>query len=105
GARAGDRPEARLPVIEPHERLGRGAGDREAAELEEVHVRGRIQKAETAVGLERIEIRAAAEALREHDLINVAGRDVALRALDGVEKRGAREARLGRREAAGARRL
>src|SRR5690606_40079274 len=105
GARAGDRSEARPPVLEPDERLGRGARDREAAELEEVHVRGRIQQAKAAVGLERIEVRAAAEALREHDLIDVAGRDVALRALDRIEERAAGEARLGRREAAGARRL
>src|SRR5690606_36866686 len=102
-AGAGDRPEARLPAVEPDERLGGGSRDRQLAELEEVHVRRQVQEPQAAVGLERIEIGAAAEALRQHDLIDVAGRDVAFRALDRVEERNAREARLRRREAPGAR--
>src|SRR5690606_40671065 len=65
GACAGDRPEARVAVLEPDERLGRGSGDRKAAEPEEVHVRRRIQQPEAAVRLERIEIGAAAEADRK----------------------------------------
>ena len=38
-ARAGDRPDRHLAVLDAHHHLGRGAGERMVAEVEEEHVR------------------------------------------------------------------
>ena len=57
---AGDRP--RLGPAPGHldQRLGRGAGDLEVAELEEVHVRRRVDGAQAAVDRERLDRRRRA---------------------------------------------
>ena len=52
---AGDRPRLGAPPGDLHQRLGRGAGDLEVAELEEVHVRRRVHRAQAAVDRERLD--------------------------------------------------
>ena len=81
-----------------------GRSDTEIAELEEEHIRRGVQQPQAAVGLERIQIGSTAEANRQHDLVDIAGRDVLLATRDAFEKRLARHARLGRRESAALRR-
>ena len=84
---AASRPRRRVPAIGricacPRPSLTSASGDEPTthaiAELAEVHVRRRIQQPERAIRLERIEIAAAREADRQHELIDVAGRDVLL---------------------------
>ena len=74
---------ARLPVT-LIERLGRRAGDLEVLEVEEVHVRARVDRAQAAVDRERLDRRVGAPALARHHLVGVAGADVLLAALDRV---------------------
>jgi len=57
-------------------------------EAEEIHIRGRIDDAESAVDRERIDARLEVEALGENDLKDVAGSDVVLRFIDGFEECG-----------------
>ena len=79
---------ARRPV-DLHERLGRGAGDLEVLEVEEVHVRARVDRAQAAVDRERLDRAVGAPALARHHLVDVARADVLLGALH----RGARSRR------------
>ena len=73
---AGDRPRLDPAPADLDQRLGRGAGDLEVAELEEVHVGRRVDRAQAAVDRERLDRRRRDEALRRHDLEGVAGVDV-----------------------------
>ncbi len=70
---AGDRPRLDPAPADLDQRLGRGAGDLEVAELEEVHVGGGVDRAQTAVDREGLDRRGRREALRGHDLEGVAG--------------------------------
>ena len=76
GIGAGDRSRLHAAAGDLHERLRRGAGDLEVAKVEEVHVRGGVDGAQTAVDRERLHRRRCAEALRRNDLEGVAGVDV-----------------------------
>ena len=76
--RAGDRPLLGAPAGDGDERLGRGAGDLEVLEVEEVHVRAGIDGAQPAVDRERLDRAVRAPALARNDLVRVAGADVLL---------------------------
>ena len=85
---AGDRPRLDPAAADLDQRLGRGAGDLEVAELEEVHVRRGVDRPQAAVDRERLDRRRRREALRGDDLERVAGvhvlddpRDVGLEVL------------------------
>ena len=91
---AGVAPRGRVPAMgrsvggaafEPHVHLGRRADEVErvgatgqAGEVEEEHVGRRVQAAQAAVDVERLRAGLPGEALRKHDLEDVAGRDVLL---------------------------
>ena len=81
-ARAGDRADGHVAVAHAHQDLRARAGDREAAEVEEEQERRRVDPAQRAVERERRERERRLEALRQHDLEDVAGRDVFLGARD-----------------------
>ncbi len=61
------------PAADLDQRLRRGAGDLEVAELEEVHVGRRVDGTEAAVDREGLDRGGRREALRGHDLEGVAG--------------------------------
>ena len=83
-ARPGDRPDDHATVEHLHHRLGRRADERHLGVAHEVHVRRRVHLAQHAVHVERVERALEVEALREHDLEDVAGEDVLARDLDRV---------------------
>src|SRR5690606_21465669 len=74
------------------------------SEAEKVHVRRRVQEPQAAIDLERIEVRSAAEARGQDDLVDVSRGDIPLRFLDGVDVPVARQARARVRESARPRR-
>ena len=92
--RAGDRPQRRGTAVQPDERLGRRAGDLQIAEIEEEHVRRRVQQAQRTVHLERGDVRLAAEQHRQHDLVDVARGDVLLAGVHALGEFLLRQARL-----------
>ena len=71
--RAGDRADRHRAVAHAHQDLRARAGDREAAEVEEVEERRRIDPAQRAVERERRQRERRLEALRQHHLEDVAG--------------------------------
>jgi hypothetical protein len=73
---AGDRPGRGVAAGDREQRLGRRAGDLEVLEVQEVHVRARVDHPQAAVDAERVEPERRAPALRRHDLEGVAGVDV-----------------------------
>ena len=79
------RPRARNRVrldarpFDAHQHLRRRADDRHAAHPDEIHVGRRIDVPQRAVDGERIGVDVGLEALRQHDLVDVAGGDVLLR--------------------------
>ena len=75
-ARAGDRAGRDVAAGDGDQRLGARAGDLEVAEVEEVHVRARVDGAQAAVDRERLDRDRRRPALRGHDLVGVAGVDV-----------------------------
>ena len=75
-ARAGDRPRRDVAARDRQHRLGRGARDLEVQEVQEVHVRARVDDAQPAVDRERVDVEVGRPALRRHDLERVAGVDV-----------------------------
>ena len=77
--RPGDRVEARPSAFELDERLGRGADEGEAVELEQEQVGRGVDPAQRTVELERRRGRRPLGPLREDDLEGVAGPDVLLR--------------------------
>ena len=79
--RAGDRADGDRAVAHPHQDLRARADDREAAEIEEIQERRGIDPAQRAVERERRQRERRLEALRQHDLEDVAGGDVFLGAL------------------------
>ena len=84
---AGDRSGDHTTVEQLHHRLGRRADDGQLVAAHEVHVRARVDLAQHSVDVERIGVELELEALREHDLEDVAGEDVLLRDLDGAAVR------------------
>ena len=78
--RPGDRVQARSRALELHVRLRRRSDHRVVAELEQEHVRGRVDPAQRAVDRERRSGRRPLRPLREHDLEGVPGADVLLAA-------------------------
>ena len=77
-ARAGDRPDGHRAVAHAHQDFRARADDREIAEVEEEQERRGIDAAQRAVEREGRQRERRLEALRQHDLENVAGRDVVL---------------------------
>ena len=75
-ARAGDRPRRDVAAGDGQHRLGRGAGDLEVEEVQEVHVRARVDDPQPAVDRERVDVEVGRPALGGHDLKRVAGVDV-----------------------------
>ena len=100
--RARDRVQRGAAALGLHERLGRGADEREAVELEQEQVRRRIHPPQGAVELQRARRGRPLGALREHDLEGVARADVLLRAHDRALVRVARGQPPGRPGAAAA---
>ena len=72
---AGDRPRLDLAAPAAHEHLRRGAEDRRLARLEVEEVRRRVQHPQRAVDVERVHVERRRPALREDDLVDVAGED------------------------------
>ena len=97
--RARDRPQLRVAAMALDQRLGRGAHHRDIAQLAEKHVRRRIEQPQRAIHLERRQRMAALEARREHQLIDVAGGDVFLRAPHALRVRRFGQRRRRRRKA------
>ena len=75
-ARARDRARRDPPAGDRDQRLRARAGDLEIAEVEEVHVRARIHRAQPAVDRERLDRNRPGPALRRHHLERVPGVDV-----------------------------
>ena len=78
-----DRAADHAPVEQLHHRLRRRAHQGGFGMAHEVHVGRRVDLAQHAVHVERIEVAVEVEALREDDLEDVAGEDVLTRHLDG----------------------
>ncbi len=102
-ARAGDRARRDVPAGDGQHRLRRRARDLKVEEVQEVHVRARVDDAQPAVDRERVDLDVRRPALRRHDLERVAGvdvlddpRDVGLELL-ARHVRGEDRARAGRR--------
>ena len=83
-AGAGDRPHGHLVAFETGQDFRAGADDVRVAEVEEIHVGRRIQRAQRAIDRHRRRRQRLAHALRRHDLHDVAVEDVAL---GGVDRR------------------
>jgi hypothetical protein len=81
--RAGDRALPHGAAGHGHERLRRGARDLEVLEVEEVHVRARVDGAQAAVDRERVHGAVGAPPLARHHLVDVARADVLLGPLYG----------------------
>ena len=82
-ARAGEGALGDAAPVDLHERLGRGPGDLEVLEVEEVHVGARVDRAQPAVDREALHGRGAAPALAGHDLVGVPRADVLLHDVHG----------------------
>ena len=77
--RAGDRADGHLAVAHAHQNFGARADEREAAEVEMEQERRRVEAPQRAIERERRQRERRGEALRQHDLEDVAGADVLLR--------------------------
>ena len=97
-ASAGDWSHLGVAAVQLDECLGRGADHHAVAELAVIHVGRGIQKPQRAIGLERIEVAAAREAHRQHELVDVARGDVLLGACHACEERFLGQAGLRRAE-------
>ena len=76
---AGDRADGDRAVAHAHQDFRAGAGDRKAAEIEEVEEGRGIDPPQRAIERERRQLEGRLEALRQHHLEDVAGGDVFLR--------------------------
>jgi hypothetical protein len=76
--RTGDRVDACAASLALDERLRRRPDQREAVELEQEQIRGRIDATQGAVQLQRRRRRGSLRSLREHDLERIARADVIL---------------------------
>ena len=77
----GERAREHLVALHAHERLGARADERHVAGADVEHVRARVHGAQHAVEVQPVALVRRREALREHDLEDVARRDVLLGAL------------------------
>ena len=77
--RAGDRMRLHLAALDAHQHLRRRADDRAVADAQEIHVGRRVDVPQRAVDREGVGVDGRLEALRQHDLVDVAGGDVLLR--------------------------
>ncbi len=100
-ARAGDGTDLDEAVGEAHVDLGRGADDGEVARVQNEHVRRRVDGAQGAVEIERRAVEGLGEALRRHELDDVARAHELLAGLDGVLEGGLGEVAPGRGDEAG----
>ena len=100
-AGAGDRPGRHAAAGDGDQRLGAGAGDLEVAEVEEVHVRARVDRPQPAVDRERLDRHRRRPALRGDHLVGVAGVDVLDDPRDHRLELLARHVRLKRRQRRG----
>jgi hypothetical protein len=73
-------------VLELDERLGRRADDHAGSKLTVVEIRRRIEQAQRAIRLERIEVALAREPHGQHELVYIARGNVFLGARDVVEE-------------------
>ena len=73
---AGDRARGDVAAVDRQQRLRRGADDLEVLEVEEVHVRRRVHRAQPAIDAERLDRVLRRPALGRHHLVGVAGADV-----------------------------
>ena len=96
-ARAGDRADGDLAVAGLDQDLGARSGDGEGAEIEEEQIRRGVEAPQRAVERERRQRERRLEALRRHDLKNIAGADVVLGALDHAPEFFRRRVRARRR--------
>ena len=76
--RAGDGADGDLVAADFDQNFRAGAGDGEAAEIEEIEIRRRIGPPQRAIERERRQRERRLETLRQHDLKGVAGGDVFL---------------------------
>ncbi len=95
--RAGDRPDRDSVVAQAHQDFGARADDLEVAEIEIAQERRRIDPPQRPVKRERRQRERRLEALRQHDLEDVAGADVLLRLVDHLQILGLARVRGGRR--------
>ncbi len=77
GTGARDRAGGDMASADGDQRLGARAGDLEVAEVQEVHVRARIDRAQAPIDRERLDRHRRRPPLRGDDLVGVAGMDVA----------------------------
>ena len=84
GSRPGarDRAQLRVSTGELHQRLGGGSDHGDVAEREVVHVGRGVDEPQRTVGVERIDRMPATEAHRQHELIDIARRDIFFGARD-----------------------
>ena len=105
--RSGDRAGSDAAPVDGQQRLGARAGDLEVAEVQEVHVGARVDRAQTAVNREGLDRDGRGPALGGNDLEGVPGADVLDDSGDGrfealarhvrLEAPGTRDAPAGRR--------
>ena len=84
--RARDRPNLHPPVFAANVDFRRRADEREAVQLEQEHVRRRIDGSSGAIDIDRRRVDRGGEALRPHYLNDVARRDVLLGLADVLQK-------------------
>ena len=82
-ASARNRPGDHPALEQLHHRLRRRTHHRHLGVAHEVHVGAGVHEPQHTVNIERFGLEVEVEALRQHDLENVAGEDVLLRDLDG----------------------
>jgi len=80
---AGNRAYGDQVVFNPYQHFRRAAHDVEITEIEEVHVRRRVEAAQRTVQVDRCGLEIDGHALRRHHLHAVAGQDVVL---DGIDR-------------------
>ena len=83
---AGNRPHSDFAILQTHQDFRRGTDHLQVADIEEIHVRRGIQRAQRAIHIHRARLERHAQALAEHHLEDVAGTDVFLAALDRIDE-------------------
>ncbi|KAG1533632.1 hypothetical protein G6F50_015806 [Rhizopus delemar] len=73
-------------MLQAYQDFRRGTDHLQVADIQEVHVRRRIQCTQRAVHIHRARLERHAQALAEHYLEDVAGADVFLAALDRIDE-------------------
>ena len=79
GARAGDRADGDFTFTHAHQNLGARSDQRKARQIEKIEERRGVHPPQCAVKRERGEREGAGEALGQHHLEDVSGKDVVLR--------------------------